>query len=108
MFNHRPAVCRMFPFSFDFTESGELRLLVPKAARRKDEDCTILEENYYRSKGAALRSMNSDRDKMLALIKKHVFELQMYKLYVDDLLLGMPFDEIVSKYDINLREQEKV
>ena len=102
IFNHRPAVCRMFPFSFDFTQSGVLRLVVPKAARKKDEDCTILEENYYRSKGANLRAMNTDKEKMMSLIKQHVFELQMYKLYADDLLLGMNFEDVVKKHQISL------
>ncbi len=108
VFENRPAVCRMFPFSFDFTEGGEIRLLVPKATKRSDEDCTILEENYYRSKGANLKAMNTTKEKMLGLIKGHVFELQMYKLYADDLVAGLSFEEIVSKYGINLKEQEKI
>ena len=108
VFEHRPAVCRMFPFSFDFTQTGVLRLVVPKASRRRDEDCTILEENYYRSKGANLKAMNTTKEKMLSLIKGHVFELQMYKLYSDDLVAGMSFEKIVLKHDINLDEQEKI
>ena len=105
VFNHRPAVCRMFPFSFDFTKDGVLRLIVPKAGRQKYEDCTILEENYYRSKGANLKAMNSTKERMMALIKEHVYELQMYKLYVDDLVSGMSFDEIVSKWKLSLKEK---
>lgn len=104
VFNHRPAVCRMFPFSFDFTQTGELRLVVPKEGRQKDEECTILQENYYRSKGANLRAMNSNKEKMLGLIKKHVFELQMYKLYVDDLAAGLSLEEVVLKHKIKLEE----
>ena len=87
---------------FNFTEDGELRLVVPKANKRRDEDCTILEENYYRSKGANLKAMNSSKEKMLNLIKRHVFELQMYKLYADDLAAGMSFEKIVKKYQIEI------
>ena len=87
------------------TKEGKLMLVVPKADRQKDEDCTILKENYYRSKGANLRAMNTTKEKMMGLLKSHVYELQMYKLYVDDLAAGMSFDEIVKKWDIKLDEK---
>ncbi len=105
VFNHRPAICRMFPFTFDFTQDGKLMLVVPKASRQKDEDCTILKDNFYRSKGANLRAMNSTKEIMMGLMKDHIYELQMYKLYVDDMAKGMPFEDIVSKWEIKLNEK---
>jgi Fe-S-cluster containining protein len=102
VFNYRPAICKMFPFSFDFTKNGKLRLLVPKSKSRKDEDCTIIKENFYRSKGATLKAMNSSITKMTALIKQHISELEEYGKYVGDIISGMSLDDVVKKYRIKL------
>ncbi len=102
VFENRPAICRMFPFTFDFTQTGEPRIVIPKADRQKDEDCTIIEENYYRSKGATLKAMNSNANRMMELIKEHIKEIKLFGTYVEDLAAGMKLEEIQQKYSITL------
>ncbi|MBT4604041.1 hypothetical protein HOC01_00240 [archaeon] len=100
IFNDRPAICRIFPFSFGFRKDGTVKVEIPKANRRKDEDCTILQENFYRSNGKVFSAMNTSRGVMEKLCSRHVEELKEYKKYVSDIALGIPLEEVASKWDI--------
>ena len=98
VFDSRPAICRMFPFTFDFTKEEKPRIVIPKADKKKWEECTIVEENYYRSKGATLKAMNSSKEKMMALVVSHIAEIKEFSKYIDDLANGVSLDEIVAKH----------
>ncbi len=103
VWNSRPAICRLFPFTFDFKKGdGSVKIIIPKADKKDDEDCTILAENFYRSKGANFKAMNTTREKLEKLAKQHVEEIKIYGTYVDDLAAGVSFDEIVRKYNLHL------
>ncbi|MBT3297832.1 YkgJ family cysteine cluster protein [archaeon] len=98
IFDYRPIICRLFPFSFDFKQDGAIKITLPKAHKRKFEHCSILYENYYRSFGANLRAMNTTKDKLLILVEKHVHDLKHYDQYVEDLVQGMSLEEIAKKH----------
>lgn len=98
IFDHRPIICRLFPFSFDFKQDGGIKITLPKASKRKHEDCSILYENYYRSFGANLKAMNTTKEKLLMLVDKHIHDLKHYDQYVDDLAQGMSLEEVAKKY----------
>jgi len=106
IFNHRPSICRLFPFSFTVKEdeNGEkaIRILIPKAERIKDENCSILHDNFYRSNGACFKAMNTSREKLLALVELHIKELDQYGKYIDDIAAGMSLAEVVEKYKLDV------
>lgn len=102
VFESRPAICRMFPFTFDFTKEGKPRIVVPKAEKRKWEECTIIEENYYRSKGATLKAMNSNKEKMMELVVQSINEMKQFSVYIDDLANGMSLSDIIEKHGLSL------
>ncbi|MBU1800560.1 MAG: YkgJ family cysteine cluster protein, partial [Bacteroidetes bacterium] len=102
IFNHRPCICRLFPFSFEVKKNKTIRILIPKAERIKDEHCSILYDNFYRSNGACFKAMNTSREKLMALVELHVKELEKYGKYVDDIAAGMPLAEVVEKYKLGV------
>ncbi len=104
VFNDRPAICRMFPFSFSFKKDGSVKVQIPKAKKQKKEDCTILQENYYKSNGSNFKAMNTTRQILEKLCTKHVEELKLYKKYVNDIAIGMPLKQVISKWNITVEE----
>ncbi len=98
IFEHRPIICRLFPFSFDFKQDNQIKITLPKAHKRKHENCSILYENYYRSFGANLKAMNTTKEKLLLLVDQHIHDLKHYDQYVDDLVKGMSLEEVAKKY----------
>lgn len=102
VFDVRPALCKLFPFTFDFAQDGTAKLVIPKADKQKWESCTIVEENYYRSKGATLKAMNSSKEVMMKLVVEHVDEIKQFSTYIDDLDNGVSLKEIVEKYGFSI------
>lgn len=100
IFDSRPTLCKFFPFNFEFRNDGSLKILIPKAKKQKYEDCTILADNYYRSKGANYKAMNTNKEHLMSLFQKHVKELEQYDLYADDLNEGVSLKELIEKYKI--------
>ena len=101
VFNDRPAICKLFPFTFDFKKGdGSVKVVIPKADTQKGEDCTIVYENFYRSNGQNFKAMNTSREVLEKLAIEHVNEIKIYGTYIDDISQGMSFIDVVKKYNI--------
>lgn len=97
IFNHRPIICRLFPFSF-VVDSNGVRIVIPKEAKQKCEECSILYDNYYRSKGATYKAMNTSKEKLMVIVQQHLQDLKEYAKYLPDLEAGLSLSEIAEKY----------
>ncbi len=103
VFDHRPAICRLFPFTFDFKKGdGSVKIVIPKAEKQKDEDCSIVQENFYRSNGQLFKAMNTSREILEKLAQQHVKEIRIYGTYINDIAAGMPLDKVIVKHNITV------
>jgi Fe-S-cluster containining protein len=98
----RPLLCRLFPFSYDEDDSGNLIVTLPKTDNREDEDCTICSDNFGANIDVALKDMAADKNAMLKLIMQSMKELEIYEEYAPLIAEGKSYEEIIEQFKIKV------
>lgn len=98
IFNFRPGLCRAFPLLLD-----EDKISMIKADKIENEECVLIKNHFNDSdvKGI-LKDMNENEEDFMEFLKRDSKEFELYKKYAPLLNQGMPFEEIIKKFNITV------
>ncbi|MFA5303803.1 MAG: YkgJ family cysteine cluster protein [Candidatus Nanoarchaeia archaeon] len=80
IYEHRPMMCRLFPFWFKKNKNKEFEIMVEWGSDAKSENCLICKK-YYKSKDInfLLGLIGETKESMLETIKKFNEEIRIHK-----------------------------
>lgn len=80
IYEHRPMMCRLFPFWFNKNKNGEFEIIVEWGDEARDEKCLICRK-YHKNEDIdfLLSLINEDRKSMMDYIIKFNEEIKLHK-----------------------------
>lgn len=92
IFNDRPGLCRLFPFTYDI-EKGKVTIEM-----LDDENCDLAKLSV----NEALKDLDENEDDYKEFLKKYDKEYNLYFKYAKRISEGAPFEEVIKEFKITV------
>lgn len=101
IFDVRPRICRLMPFWYERDGKGKVSVFLCKEDNIDDENCSVSEKFFNEEKvEKSLAGINETRKSMTETAKLAVKEYAKYNEYADEIVKGIPYEEIIKKYKL--------